>query len=85
MNDIAQSQETFAQRSAKNEHFAELEVVSIVNNSQKFWKNPSANWWNGVEAVGQTAAIIAGYATGIEEIELIYNTTTLIIDLNREP
>ena len=24
MNDIAQSQETFAQRSAKNEHFAEL-------------------------------------------------------------
>ena len=31
MNDIAQSQETFALRSAKNEHFAELVQRSAKN------------------------------------------------------
>ena len=56
-------------------------VTCIVDNSMKFWENPGANWWNGVEALGQATAITAGWATGVEEIELIYNATTLTIDL----
>jgi len=34
--------------------------------------------------VGQTAAMIAGYATGVEEIELGYNAATTVIDLGVE-
>ena len=56
-------------------------VVCIVDNYNKFRQDPSGNWWNGVEILGQTAAITVGWVTGIEEIELIYNATTLTIDL----
>jgi hypothetical protein len=56
-------------------------VTCVVDNSMKSWENPRANWWNGVEALGQATAIIVGWVTGIEGIELIYNTTTLKLDL----
>jgi len=56
-------------------------VISIVDNGSKFFEDPSKNWWNGVKALGQSAAMIAGYATGIEEIELGYNAVTTGVDL----
>ena len=56
-------------------------VTCVVDNYMKWRQDPSGNWWNGVETLGQATAIIVGYATGVEEVELIYNATTLAIDL----
>ncbi len=55
-------------------------VINIYYNIKQFANNPGANWWNGVEALGQAGAIVIGSVTGIEEIELIYNALTLTID-----
>ena len=57
--------------------------LSIYYNSKLYFQNPKQNWWNGVEAAGQFAAIVIGYATGIEEVELVYNLTTFTIDMGR--
>jgi len=44
----------------------------------KFYNDPRGNWINGVEAVGQIGFMIFGG----EEAELIYNLSTLAIDVS---
>ncbi len=52
-------------------------AVNIAYNFNEFRQDPRGNWWNGVEAVGQTAFWIFGGA----EANLIYNLSTMTIDL----
>ena len=59
-------------------------VINSYYNINQFLQNPRANWWNGVEGFGQLAAIVVGYATGYEEVELVYNATTLTIDMTHD-
>ncbi len=53
------------------------EAVNIVYNFNEFRQGARANWWNGVEAMGQTAFWIFGGA----EANLIYNLSTMRINL----
>ena len=55
-------------------------VISFYENGSKFLDNPSANWWNGVEAVGQVGFMVLGG----EEAQIIYNVSTLAIDATIE-
>ena len=52
-------------------------VTSAFDNARKFYNDPSGNWFNGVEAVGQVDFMLFGG----EEAELIYNLSTMTIDL----
>jgi LysM repeat protein len=55
-------------------------AVSIADNFMKFRQNPSENWWNGVECVGQ----IGFYFCGGGEAEIIFNLGTMGIDAGIE-
>jgi len=55
-------------------------ALNIANNYYKFSQDWKGNWWNGVEATGQ----LGFYFFGGAEAELIYNLSTMAIDLTIE-
>ena len=51
--------------------------ISLVDNSRKFIADPKGNWWNGVQVLGQIGLTACGAETAL----MIYNLSTLTIDL----
>ncbi|NOU47241.1 MAG: hypothetical protein HOO86_09285 [Bacteroidales bacterium] len=55
-------------------------ALSVAYNLNKFGQDPTQNWWNGVEAMGQ----IGFWMFGGAQAELIYNLSTMGIDASIE-
>jgi len=57
-----------------------LGIASIIDHGSKFLDDPSGNWVDGVEAVGQGLVM----AFGGEEVEIGWNVGSMILDWGRE-